>query len=108
VLVCWQVSGTPEQRVFWTHHYAGTQGLLFVVDAGAQEGVARALAELEEAAAHALLAGVPVALVCVGGRLGWAGRARGGGKVREWQVRDLAEMEGAAGEVARWLAEEAT
>lgn len=112
VLVLWEVGGSDEMRVFWPHHYAGAQAVLFVADG--RLPLARALAELEDVAAHPLLAGVPVAVVGVGGAVGWKRGGAAAGRVKEW-VLPPEGGSGAAGDglgaevrdLARWLAEEA-
>jgi hypothetical protein len=57
------LSGSDERRPLWPHHYAGTAGVLFVVDADAEELLAPVAQELASLAADRQLEGVPVAVL---------------------------------------------
>lgn len=61
----WELDGSDRMRVYWPHHFAGAQGVLFVVDASARAEGARPSAALELAAlaGDAQLAGVPIAVL---------------------------------------------
>ena len=43
----WDVGGQEALRPHWSHHLAGTQGLVFVVDSADQERFPSAAAELQ-------------------------------------------------------------
>ena len=57
------LSGSDERRPLWPHHYAGTAGVLFVVDADAAELLPAVAQELASLAADRQLEGVPVAVL---------------------------------------------
>lgn len=62
----WEVGGGDTLRPYWRHYYAGTQGVLFVVDADRADdaaAVATAASELAALGADDQLAGVPVAVL---------------------------------------------
>lgn len=43
----WELDGTDATRVYWPHHFAGTQGVLFLIDASARGETTRRSALLE-------------------------------------------------------------
>ena len=59
----WDVGGQEALRPHWSHHLAGTQGLVFVVDSADQERFPSAAAELQSVLESPVLEGVPVLLV---------------------------------------------
>jgi len=63
VLHIWDVGGQEQLRPHWSHHLAGTQGLVFLVDSADSERFPAAAAELASVLAAPELAGVPVLLV---------------------------------------------
>ena len=44
----WDVGGQDQLREFWRHHFTGTQGVVFVVDAADQDRLTDAKAEFEK------------------------------------------------------------
>lgn len=63
VLHVWDVGGQEQLRPHWSHHLAGTQGLVFLVDSADSDRFPAAAAELESVLVAPELAGVPVLLV---------------------------------------------
>jgi GTPase SAR1 family protein len=51
----WDIGGKEALRPFWRHHYLGTQGVVFVVDATDRASLPTAAAELKAAAGDVLL-----------------------------------------------------
>ena len=59
-LQVWDVGGQDQLREFWRHHFTGTQGAVFVVDAADRDRLADARAALETVAADEQLANAAV------------------------------------------------
>jgi signal recognition particle receptor subunit beta len=79
-LSIWDVGGQDSLRPYWRHHFAGTQGLVFVVDASDRVRLELAASELAGVCSDDQLA-VRVRGLCGEGgweRRGWlGGRAQG-------------------------------
>jgi signal recognition particle receptor subunit beta len=78
----WEVGGGDTLRPYWRHYYAGTQGVLFVVDADRADdaaAVATAASELAALGGDDQLAGVPVAVLLNSRGAASASAAGGGG-----------------------------
>ena len=56
----WDVGGQEQLREFWRHHFTGTQGLVFVVDAADRDRLVHARAEFERVVADEQLADAAV------------------------------------------------
>jgi len=63
VLHIWDVGGQEQLRPHWSHHLAGTQGLVFLVDSADTDRFAAAAAELASVVVAPELEGVPVLVV---------------------------------------------
>jgi len=60
----WDQGGTAELRPYWRHHYLGTQGVVFVVDAtGDKEELDEAAEALRSCMSDPQLDGVPVVVL---------------------------------------------
>lgn len=57
------VGGRESLRPYWRHHYLGTQGVVFVIDAADALRIEAAGAELAALAADDQLAGVPILII---------------------------------------------
>jgi signal recognition particle receptor subunit beta len=63
VLHMWDVGGQEQLRRHWSHHLAGTQGLVFLVDSADSGRFGSAAAELASVLEAPELNGVPVLVV---------------------------------------------
>lgn len=48
IMNVWDVGGQDQLREFWRHHFTGTQGVIFVVDAADRDRLPNAAAEFEK------------------------------------------------------------
>ncbi len=63
MLHIWDVGGQEQLRPHWSHHLAGTQGLVFLVDSADSDRFASAAAELASVISAPELEGVPVLVI---------------------------------------------
>ena len=59
----WDVGGQDQLREFWRHHFTGTQGVVFVVDAADQDRLTDAKAEFEKVVTDEQLANAAVLIL---------------------------------------------